>query len=180
MHLIRPSACARVPLGWWSLLPQDRTSICCLKLQRAVAEELSVCSLPVPKECEVSLGSFLRRPGDLLQDLAACASNDLVLFLLIRKGFSSHCFGRQLFGRHEVLLPAVHREHVGHQLPGYRQGGPILVPSLDFLLPEQGQLVGVPGCQLGGFHQHVLNVLVPLLGNRHAHHLVGRTVLSAA
>ena len=37
--LIRPSACARVPLGWWSLLPQDRTSICCLKLRRAVAED---------------------------------------------------------------------------------------------------------------------------------------------
>ena len=37
--------------------------------------------LPVPKQCEESLGSFLRRPGDLLQDLAACASNDLVFVL---------------------------------------------------------------------------------------------------
>ncbi len=27
---------------------------------------LSLCSLPVPKQCEESLGSFLRRPGDLL------------------------------------------------------------------------------------------------------------------
>jgi hypothetical protein len=57
---------------------------------------------------------------------------------------------------------------------------PILVPSLDFLLPELSQLVGVPGCQLGSFHQHMLDVLVSLLGNRHAHHLVGRTLFSAA
>ena len=48
---------------------------------------LSLCSLPVPKQCEVSLKSFLRCPGDLLQDLAACASNDLVLFFLITKVF---------------------------------------------------------------------------------------------
>src|ERR1700735_111898 len=34
---------------------------------------LSLCSLPVPKQCEVSLRGFLRCPGDLLQDLAACA-----------------------------------------------------------------------------------------------------------
>ncbi len=44
---------------------------------------LSLCSLPVPKQCKESLGSFLRRPGDLLQDLAVCAPNDLaVLFFL--------------------------------------------------------------------------------------------------
>ena len=118
---------------------------------------LSLCSLPVPKQFEVSLKSFLRCPGDLLQDLAACASNDLVFVLPYQEAF-----------------------HVGHQLPGYRQGGPILVPSLDFLLPEQGQFVGVPGRQLGGFHQYVLDVLVPLLGNRHALYLVGRALLGAA
>jgi hypothetical protein len=42
---------------------------------------LSLCSLPVLKQCEESLGSFLRRPGDLVQDLAACASIDLVFVL---------------------------------------------------------------------------------------------------
>ena len=34
--------------------------------------------------------------------------------------------------------------------------------------------------QSGRFHQHLLNVFVPLLGNRHAHYLVGRTLLGAA
>src|ERR1700756_1397893 len=33
------------------------------------------------------------------------------------------------------------------------------------------------GRQLGRFDQHRLDVLVPLPGERHAHHLVGRTVL---
>jgi hypothetical protein len=42
---------------------------------------LSLCSLPVPKQCEESIGSFLPRPGDLLQDLAACASNDRIFVL---------------------------------------------------------------------------------------------------
>jgi outer membrane receptor protein involved in Fe transport len=36
-------------------------------------------------------------------------------------------------------LPALHREHVGHQLSGHRESGPILVSSLDFLLTDQGQ-----------------------------------------
>ncbi len=149
--LIRPSACAcasrlvvPAPAGPdIHLLP---------RAPKSRRRRLSLCSLPVPKQCEGSLGSFLRRPGDLLQDLAACASNDLVFVLPYQEGFLSHCFGHQLFGRYEVLLPAVHREHVCHQLSGYRHSGPILVPSLDFLLPEQGQLVGVPGRQLGGFH----------------------------
>jgi len=44
----------------------------------------------------------------------------------------------------------------------------------------QGQFVKVPRRHLGRFHQHVLDMLVPLLGNRHAHHLVGRTLLGAA
>src|ERR1700730_6559614 len=30
---------ASEPLGWWFLLSQNRTSICCLKLRRAIAED---------------------------------------------------------------------------------------------------------------------------------------------
>ena len=38
--LIRIQGCARVPLGGWSLHPmQDRTSICCLGLRRAVTDD---------------------------------------------------------------------------------------------------------------------------------------------
>jgi hypothetical protein len=35
---------ASEPLGWWFLLSQNRTSICCLKLRRAIPED-SVCVL---------------------------------------------------------------------------------------------------------------------------------------
>jgi hypothetical protein len=104
----------------------------------------------------------------------------LFLFFLIRKGFSSYCLGGQIFGRHKVLFPSVNCQHVGHQLPSHREGGPIPVPSLHFLVTDQSQFVRVPWRQFGGFYKYVLDMLVPLLGNRHAHHLVGRTLLGAA
>jgi hypothetical protein len=52
---------------------QDRTSICSLGPEGR-RRRLSLCSLPVPKHREGSLGSRLRRPGRFMQDLAACAS----------------------------------------------------------------------------------------------------------
>jgi len=52
---------------------QDRTSICSLR-PAGRRRRLSLCSLPVPKHREGSLGSRLRRPGRFMQDLAACAS----------------------------------------------------------------------------------------------------------
>jgi hypothetical protein len=48
---------------------------------------LSLCSLPVPKQTEESLGSRFRRPAGNLRDLAACASIDPDAFSLPRKGF---------------------------------------------------------------------------------------------
>jgi hypothetical protein len=47
---------------------------------------LSLCSLPVPKQSEESLGSCLRRPAGHMRDLAACASGDPDVFPS-REGF---------------------------------------------------------------------------------------------
>lgn len=72
--LIEIDSCARWPLG--GVVPaslQNQTSICCLRLCKSPRRRLSLCFLLVPKQCKESLGSLLRRPGDLLQDLAACA-----------------------------------------------------------------------------------------------------------
>jgi len=43
---------------------------------------LSLCSLPVPKQSEESLGSCLRRPAGDVRDLAVCASMILMFFLI--------------------------------------------------------------------------------------------------
>ena len=48
---------------------------------------LSLCSLPVPKQFEESLGSRLRRPGGDLRDLAACASIEPVFVFPYQESF---------------------------------------------------------------------------------------------
>jgi hypothetical protein len=79
----------------------------------------------------------------------------------------------ELFGRHEVLLSALYGEHVADHLPGNSQRGAVPMSSLQFSGVDQGEFVRLSGRQLGSLDQHSLDVLVPLLGNRHAHHLVG-------
>ena len=54
---------------------------------RSRHRRLSVCSLPVPKQTEGSLGSCLRRPAGHLRDLAVCASHDPDVFPFLWKGF---------------------------------------------------------------------------------------------
>ena len=49
---------------------------------------LSLCSLPVPKQLEESLGSNLRRPDGDLRDLAACALHGPDVFPSLARGFT--------------------------------------------------------------------------------------------
>ena len=153
------------------LLPQTPKSHC---------RRLSLCSLPVPKQLERGLGSRLLRPGGQLQDLAACASNDPVFAFSLLGKVLRNCLACQRFGRHEVLLPALHRKHVGHQLSGHSECGSVGIAPLDFFLTDQGQFVRVSGRHFGSFHQHMLDMFVSLFGNGCSHHLVGRTLLGAA
>ena len=78
----------------------------------------------------------------------------------------------EFFGRHKILFSAFDRNHPGHHLPGYCQCGAVAIASLHFLFVDQGQFMAVSRCQLRRFHQHLLDMLVALLGNRRAHDLV--------
>jgi hypothetical protein len=42
-----------------------------------------------------------------------------------------------------------------------------------FLFVDHGKFMALPRRQLRGLDQHMLNVLVALLGNGHAHYFVG-------
>jgi hypothetical protein len=55
---------------------------------KSYRRRLSLCSLPVPKQLEESLGSSLRRPGGNLRDLAACASIDPDIFPFLGRVFT--------------------------------------------------------------------------------------------
>ena len=86
----------------------------------------------------------------------------------------------EFLGRHKVLFSAFDCNQPGHHLPGYGQCGAVAIASLFFLFVDQGQFMALPGCKLGSFNQHLLNVLVTLLGNGCAHDLVSRTLLRSA
>ena len=85
--LIKIRVCARLPLGLWFLLGAEPDIHLRSETPKSPHRRLSLCSLPVPKQTEESLGSRLRRPGGDLRDLAACASIDPDVFSLLRKGF---------------------------------------------------------------------------------------------
>jgi hypothetical protein len=96
------------------------------------------------------------------------------------KGFSRCRRAFEFLGRHEILLPAFHRQQIADHLSGYGESGAVGVSFFEFSLPNHRQLVALPRSQFCGFDQHALDMLVALLGKRHAHHLVGRTPLVSA
>ena len=77
---IRSCRCARLPLGGWFLHSAEPDIHLLPQAPGSRRRRLSLCSLPVPKQYEVSLGSRLRRPAGDLRDLAACASVDPDVF----------------------------------------------------------------------------------------------------
>ena len=177
--LIRIHRYAVVPLGWWFLLSAEPDIHLLSETPKSPHRRLSLCSLPVPKQTDGSLGSCLRRSARHLRDLAACAPNDPDV--LSFPGRFLRCRGAsELLGRHEVLFSALDGEHVGDHLPGYGKRCPVLVPSLSFPLINQCQLMAVSRSQFRSLHQYLLNVLVPLLGDGHSNQLVGRAPLCAA
>jgi hypothetical protein len=106
---------------------------------------LSVCSLPVLKQSEGSLGrSTLLCPVGNQQDLAACALWNLVFFVVValRGGAAL------LFSRYKRSLLAIDREQIGHHLARYRQGGSIGRPFLFFFFVDQSELMTLARNQL--------------------------------
>ena len=104
------------------------------KTPKSPPRRLSLCSLPVPKQFEESLGSsfsFAQSPNGGTWQPAHRNNPDVFPFL---GSFSSRRHGSEHLGRHEILLPAVHRKKICNQFPGHCKRGPICVPSLSFLL----------------------------------------------
>ncbi|MEY2394713.1 MAG: hypothetical protein QOF94_1058, partial [Acidobacteriaceae bacterium] len=64
---------ASEPLGWWFLLSQNRTSICCLKLRRAIQKIQFVFSASPETIRGEPRGCDLLRSVGKRQDLAVCA-----------------------------------------------------------------------------------------------------------
>ena len=98
----------------------------------------------------------------------------------MREKFLHSDTAAEFLGRHEVLLSALHREHVADHLPGNRQRGAVPISLFQFSRVGQGEFGRLTGRELGSLDQYSLDMLVPLLGNRHPHHLLGRTLLVAA
>ena len=118
----------------WFLPSQNRTSICCLQLQGSRHRILSLCSLPVLKQSEGSLWSYLLRSVGHRRDLAVCALCRPV-FLSRRRRLRRRAL--VLFCRQEVALPAIYRQQIRHHLASHRQGCPVGVAFLYFLFAYQ-------------------------------------------
>jgi hypothetical protein len=71
---------AVVPLGLWFLLSAEPDIHLLSETPKSPHRRLSLCSLPVPKQTDGSLGSCLRRPARHLRDLAACAPSNPDVF----------------------------------------------------------------------------------------------------
>jgi hypothetical protein len=72
--------CARMPLGGGSCILAEPDIHLLPQAPNRRRRRLSLCSLPVPKQSEESLGSCLRRPAGNLRDLAVCAWHDPDVF----------------------------------------------------------------------------------------------------
>jgi len=95
------------------------------------------------------------------QDLAACALWDSVVVL--PEYFLGHCAPGIRKG-HKVALSSIDGEQIRDHLTSYGQRRSIGIPFLQFRLIDPRQLVVAPGRQLGGLHQHLLDMLVALFG----------------
>src|SRR5271168_4054291 len=95
---------------------------------KSYRRRLSLCSLPVPKQSEGSLGSVIS---------SAQSANGGTW----QSAHGSSCFLRRqclccpslsFFCRHEISLLPIYGEQIGHHLAGYGEGGPVAVSFLPF------------------------------------------------
>src|SRR5215471_6392297 len=151
--MIRIRLYATVPLGWWFLHLGEPDIHWLSKTPQSPHRRLSWCSLPVPKQFVESLRSLRSFAQSATGGTWQSAHRMILMFCPFpyQERFL-RCRGLlESLGRHEVLFSAFHGQHVGHHLPGHRQGGPVGVPSAPFFLVDFSQLVAVAGRQLGGF-----------------------------
>ena len=119
----------------WLLPSQNQTSIRCLRPKKGRHRRLSVCSLPVPKQSEESLGSLISVAQSVSGGTWQSARCVILCF------FSSVRFlGRgasAIFCRHEVPLSSIHSEQIRDHLPSYGESRSIGIPFLFLSFIEQ-------------------------------------------
>lgn len=97
------------------------------------------------------------------------------------KGRFFHCDrAAELLGRHEVLLAALEGKHVADHLSGNANVAWFRFPLSSSLAWVRASLEDSLGASLAASNQYSLDMSVPLLGNRHPHHLLGRALFVAA
>jgi hypothetical protein len=69
---------------------------------------------------------------------------------------------------YELSTGAVDREQMGYELPCYREGGTVGMPLLLLCVIDERQIGAESWPELGGFDQHTLKMLVPLLADASA------------
>ena len=155
----------------WFLPSQNQTSIRCLGPEGR-HRRLSVCSLPVLKQSEGSLGSFISVAQSVSGGTWQSARCVILVLFFVGYGFLGHG-ASAIFCRHEIPLSSIHSEKVCDHLARYRKRRSIGVPFLFLSFIEQRKIVILSGRQLRGLDQHKLDILVALFGNRCANRLLG-------
>jgi len=98
-----------------------------------------------------------------MRDLAVCASNDPDVFSFLGRFFMLPEFaGTRPKARNPCSVSLQPASSPPSSLPP--RACPIAIPALPFPFVDQGQFVTVSRRQSGRFDQHLLDVLVPLLG----------------
>ena len=73
------------------------------------------------------------------------------------------CRAAALFCRHEAPRSAIHSQQIRHHLSSYGQRRSIRISFLLFGFIDESQFMVLSRCQLGGFHQHSLDMLLRCL-----------------
>ena len=137
---------------------------------------LSLCSLPVPKQFVESLGRVIS-----FAQSATCRTWQSAHFVHpVVFGSILCCRSPAFFSRHEVSLLPIHGKQIRYHLPRYGKCRPIAISFLPFLVINHSHFVVLSRCQLGGFYQRTLDMLIALLRERHTHRLVGRAPFISA
>src|SRR6516165_10666340 len=141
----------------WGGVHVDRLLPSALSLDRLRLTRTSKCS-----EKEITDYETIRSEPPSLsrqaRDLAACALwNPDVFRQRLR------CRAAVLFCRQEAPCSAIHSQQIRHHLSSYGQRRSIRISFLLFGFIDERQFMILSRCQLGGFHQHSLDMLLRCL-----------------
>jgi hypothetical protein len=152
----------------WFLSSQNQTSICCLR-PGGRHRRLSLCSQPIPKQFEEGPRSLICIAQSAIGRTWQPARCGIFFFPQAAVKPLRLC---DLLKAHSPVLRDPQRVDTRPSC-GLRPGSLDWHSLLLFFSINRGQLVALFGCQLRGFYEHALNILVALLRTWCAHHLIG-------